>query len=50
MHLNICAIEKILFPLNKQVYFSIEKELNILSKSDVETLIKCFEFESNAFY
>ena len=50
MHLNICAIEKILFPLNKQVYFSIEKELNILSKSDVATLIKCFEFESNAFY
>lgn len=50
MVLNISSIENILFPLNKNVYNSIEEQLSKLSLKDIENIIKCFEFEKKAAY
>lgn len=50
MQLEIDAIEKLLFPLNKNVYKSIQDELNKLSNEDIQNIINCFNFEKESYF
>ena len=48
MKLEIENIEKLLFPLNKIVYKSIQNELDKLKNEDINNIINCFNCEKKA--